>query len=165
MRRPGVVALVVAAVVAGCGGSSSGGTSPSVSATTVTTASGAVLGGSSVPTTRVRVDGDELVVAVAATPETRARGLMGVTDLGDLDGMLFVFDVDVDAAFWMKDTVLPLDIAFFDAAGRLVDAFPMEPCPADPCPTYRPAAPYRYALETPRGRLEVAVGSRLAFED
>jgi uncharacterized membrane protein (UPF0127 family) len=76
---------------------------------------------------------------------------MGVADLGGLRGMLFVFPADGRAAFWMKDTVLALDVGFFAADGSLVDVLEMVPCAADPCPVYRPAGSYRYALEVPAG--------------
>ncbi len=76
---------------------------------------------------------------------------MGVSGLEGLRGMLFVFENDGTAAFWMKDTLLVLDVAFFAADGLLVDLLRMEPCPGDPCPVYRPAAAYRYALEAPAG--------------
>lgn len=91
-------------------------------------------------------------MAVANTPELRQQGLMGVTDLGDLDGMLFIFDDDVSTGFWMKNTVIPLDIAFFRADGGLVDLLRMTPCEADPCSIYQPSGPYRYAIETAVGR-------------
>ncbi|HEX5630327.1 MAG TPA: DUF192 domain-containing protein [Acidimicrobiia bacterium] len=91
-------------------------------------------------------------MAVADTPERRTQGLMGVTDLGDLDGMLFVFDADSTSGFWMKNTLIPLDIAFFTAEGVLVDLLRMTPCEADPCPVYEPAGSYRYAIETEIGR-------------
>ena len=78
---------------------------------------------------------------------------MGVTDLGGLDGMLFVFPVDSDGGFWMKNTLIPLDIVFFTADGGFVDALTMAPCTEDPCPTYRPGGSYRYALEAPAGDL------------
>lgn len=99
----------------------------------------------------VRLDGVELLVAVADTPELRRQGLMGVEDLGDLAGMLFVFAEDTTGGFWMKDTLLPLDIAFFTADGAVVDSFSMEPCTTQDCPTYRPSGAYRYALELPAG--------------
>ncbi len=78
---------------------------------------------------------------------------MNVTDLGSLDGMLFVFPEPTTAAFWMKDTLIPLDIAFFDGGGDLVDRLTMVPCEADPCPTYPAAGTYRFALEAPAGVL------------
>lgn len=101
----------------------------------------------------IALDGRELLVAVADRGELRRRGLMGVTALGDLDGMIFVFDQDTTGGFWMKDTLLPLDIAFFTAGGAFVDGFSMELCPTDDCPTYRPNGAYRYALEVPLGEM------------
>jgi hypothetical protein len=99
----------------------------------------------------IAVAGTSLRVAVADTGALRARGLMDVTDLGELDGMLFVFPADTAGGFWMKNTLIPLDIWFFDAAGAFVDAFAMEPCEVDPCPVYEPSAAYRCAVETPAG--------------
>jgi uncharacterized protein len=90
-------------------------------------------------------------VAVAGDPTRRAQGLVGVEDLGSLRGMLFVFPEDTTSGFWMRDTPLALDIAFFAADGSLVDSFAMAPCPDGDCPTYRPARPYRFALEVPAG--------------
>ncbi len=95
----------------------------------------------------------EMLVAVADTREERAQGLMFVRDLGDLDGMLFVLDAERPGSFWMKDTVIPLDIAWFDDAGLFVGAATMVPCTEDPCPSYSPGAPFRYAVEAPAGAL------------
>jgi uncharacterized membrane protein (UPF0127 family) len=107
----------------------------------------------------------ERCVFIADTPELRARGLMGVTDLGGLDGMLFVFDADVTGGFWMRDTVLPLSLAYLDDRGAVVSVVDMEPCPPGAsCPTYPPAGPYRRALEVPRGALGafgLVAGARL----
>ena len=105
------------------------------------------------PLAVIRVSGEALVVAVADNGGARRQGLMNVEDLVDLDGMLFTWPDDTDGGFWMKDTLLPLDIAVFTADGSLVDTFPMEPCTESPCPTYFPAGAYRYALETEQGRL------------
>ena len=117
-------------------------------------------------TSTIEIDGRELEVAVAEAPDQRAQGLMGVTDLGGLDGMLFVFQSDSDGGFWMKDTLIPLDIAFFDGGGALVDVLTMEPCTADPCPSYRPGGSYRYAVETPSGGLDfVGPDSRLELPE
>ncbi|MDJ0497689.1 MAG: DUF192 domain-containing protein [Acidimicrobiia bacterium] len=104
-------------------------------------------------TTSVSLDDRQLLVAVADTPALRRTGLMFVEDLGDLDGMLFVFEADTSGGFWMKNTLLPLDIAFFDVQGGFVDGFVMEPCKADPCPTYVPSGSYRYALEMEAGTM------------
>lgn len=112
----------------------------------------------------VALDGQELLVAMADTPATRRQGLMGVADLLDLDGMLFVFIEDTTSGFWMKDTLIPLDIAFFSVGGNYVDGFEMEPCATTNCPTYLPDGSYRYALEMAAGTMpndpeELALGT------
>jgi hypothetical protein len=102
----------------------------------------------------VVVNGTELMVAVADDSGERAHGLMGVDDLGSLAGMLFVYESDSEGGFWMKDTIIPLDIAFFAADGALVSLQTMEPCQTDPCPLYYPGGSYRFVLETPAGDLD-----------
>ncbi len=104
---------------------------------------------------------------LAANAEQRARGLMTVTDptLGGYDGMLFRFESDTQSAFWMRNTPMPLSIAYIDSAGSIVSTAEMEPC-ADvaTCPGYPPAGPYRYVVEVPQGRLPavgIVDGSRL----
>ena len=118
-------------------------------------------------------DGDTAARAAAAdrcalladTPAQRAQGLMNRTDLAGYDGMLFRFDEDTTGSFYMKDTPLPLSIAWFDADGAFVSSADMEPCLERPsCPTFAAAAPYRFALEVPRGGLPalgIGPGSRL----
>ncbi len=147
-------------LVAGACSNGAGGTAPPTSAAPLPTAPPTAVVELTVPgvlaafpVRTVAVEGDPWLVAVADTPELRSQGLMNVTDLGSLDGMLFVFPDTVTAAFWMKDTPLALDIAFFDDAGLFVDKLSMVPCDADPCPTYPAAGPYRYALEAPDGAL------------
>ena len=150
-----MIARAVAALVllTACGGGSTATTAPGTTDAGSTTTGPVGLPG--FPTGTIRLGGTEWEVAVADTPELRARGLMGVTDLGGLEGMLFVFAADTTSGFWMKDTLIPLDIAFFDATGDQVgDIITMPPCEAEPCPTYAPDAPYRYALETTVGSFE-----------
>ena len=79
---------------------------------------------------------------------------MEVGDLGDLDGMVFVMDDVTHSAFTMRNTIMPLHIAFFDDDGGLIDVLEMTPCVAEPCPTYLPSGPYRYAVETPLGTFD-----------
>ncbi|NNC75819.1 MAG: hypothetical protein HKN93_09965 [Acidimicrobiia bacterium] len=95
----------------------------------------------------------ELLVAIADDAGERAQGLMNVTDLLDLDGMLFVFDADTEGGFWMSDTPLALTLVHFDAAGAFVSAVDMSPCPDGDCPSYLATGPYRLALEVPQGAL------------
>ena len=141
-----VLLLIVAVVLAGCGSDDPEGLE-------------------GFETSTITVGDRELVVAVAETPTQRSQGLMGVTDLGGLDGMLFVFQVDSDGGFWMKNTLIPLDIGFFTADGGLVDSLAMVPCTEDPCPVYRPSGAYRYALEAPAGDLAfVTPSTRLELD-
>ncbi|HVL05721.1 MAG TPA: DUF192 domain-containing protein [Acidimicrobiales bacterium] len=102
---------------------------------------------------------------LAETAAQQARGLMERADLGGYDGMLFKFSTDYTGQFYMKDTPLPLSIAFFDASGQFVSAADMAPCLNMPtCPTYGPSRPYRWALEVPQGdlpRLAIGPGTRL----
>jgi uncharacterized membrane protein (UPF0127 family) len=100
-----------------------------------------------------------LTVEIADTPAAREKGLMGVTKLNDQQGMAFVFPGMQSAPFWMKDTLIPLDIAFWDDAGAVVDMQAMTPCTADPCTIYNPAQPYRSAVEV-RGGLLTKIGLR-----
>jgi uncharacterized membrane protein (UPF0127 family) len=67
------------------------------------------------------------------------------------DGMAFVFDDPVTTTFWMKDTLIPLSVAFVGEDGRVVSIADMEPCEADPCPTYAATGPYTLAVEANLG--------------
>lgn len=147
--------------------------SSSPTATTPTTvAAGAVVpeGFEQVAATATAADGTvcELCLWVAATGDQRARGLMYVTDLGGPDGMIFRYDSPHTSAFWMKNTVMPLSIAFFDQGGAYLDAFDMAPCSADPCPLYPTPENFVNAIEVPQGMLDelaIAPGSVLAVSD
>lgn len=105
-----------------------------------------------------------LAVQIEANDAARQRGLMGVTALPADQGQLFVFqDVapnrDVSTAFWMKDTPLPLSIAFISAAGRVLDIQDMQP---ESTATHASPRPYRYAVEANQGwfrRHDVVVGA------
>ena len=96
---------------------------------------------------------------VAADPAARARGLMGRRQVPEGTGMVFLYPADVAEAYWMKNTLVPLSIAFVAADGRVVSVAEMTPCKADPCPSYPPAGPYRYAVELAAGSFgEAGIG-------
>ena len=63
------------------------------------------------------------------------------------DGMLFVFPTATSGGFWMKNTLVPLKIVFYDSRGRAVRTLRMTPCREDPCRIYDPRKQYRFALE------------------
>lgn len=91
----------------------------------------------------------------ALTVEQRARGLMEVTDLQGYAGMAFLYDEPSTGAFYMRNTPMPLSIAWIDRSGQIVSTADMEPCEdREGCPTYGPAGPYIAAIEVPQGRLD-----------
>jgi uncharacterized membrane protein (UPF0127 family) len=92
-----------------------------------------------------------LTVEVADTPTARARGLMGVESLPPDHGMVFIWGTLEDAAFWMKDTLIPLSIAFVGDDDRIHTILEMEPCETEPCRTYEARRPYVMAVEANAG--------------
>ena len=80
---------------------------------------------------------------------------MEVTDLAGFSGMLFRWPSPATETFWMRNTRIPLSIAFFDSTGRFVSAADMQPCPdsVTECPLTSAAAPYTGAIEAPLGGL------------
>jgi uncharacterized membrane protein (UPF0127 family) len=85
---------------------------------------------------------------VANTPQSRAQGLMYRQEMAQHRGMLFVFQDSAPHCFWMKNTLLPLSIAFLDEAGRIVSLAEMQPKSED---NHCAAKPARYALEMNAG--------------
>lgn len=110
----------------------------------------------------------DLCLWVAETADQRSRGLMFVTDLGDADGMAFVYPQPRTGTFWMKNTPMPLSIAFFSPDGAYMRAFDMEPCGSGSCPSYTTPTDFLVAVEAPRGELEalgLTDGSTLTLLD
>lgn len=112
----------------------------------------------------------ELTVQIAETFEQRAHGLMNRPHLADTEGMLFVSEDEVFQSFWMKNTLIPLSIGFFDKNRKLIQVLDMQP-PLGPVddsqlPSYRSAQPAKYALEVSVGwfkRKNIAIGSVFEF--
>jgi uncharacterized membrane protein (UPF0127 family) len=143
MRSLSLLALIVAA----CGG-------------------GATTG----PTVVIDTAADEQVirVEVADDAEERARGLMGRRELAADAGMVFVFPETTSGGFWMKDTLIPLSIAFYDGSGTILRVLDMEPCRVEPCPLYDPGVAYRGALEVNQGAFDrwgVSPGDTLTLRE
>jgi uncharacterized protein len=90
-------------------------------------------------------------VEIADDPEEQSAGLMNREELKDGEGMLFVFSQSEQLSFWMKSTLIPLDLLFFDENGEFINGHTMEPCSGDPCKNYRSARDAKYALEVNAG--------------
>lgn len=114
----------------------------------------AVFGSAIVGTAR---DGEVIgsCLLLADRASLRSQGLMAVTDLGPFDGMLFAYDATSDGGYWMRNTPMPLSIAWIAPDGAVVATADMEPCldPGATCPSTRPGGDYRWAIEVPQGGL------------
>ena len=104
--------------------------------------------GQDLPKAKVYIQGAVFDVEVAGTPETRNRGLMNRDQLCSNCGMLFVFSEPRYVSFWMKDTTLPLSIAFIGSNGVIVDIQDMQPLTTE---SHRSRSPALYALEVNLG--------------
>jgi uncharacterized membrane protein (UPF0127 family) len=105
-------------------------------------------GGAQMPEIPLAVNGHTLTAEVAATDETRSRGLMHRRILPENRGMLFVFRETGNHAMWMMNTYVPLSVAFLDERGTIINIEDMKPLSRD---THSAARPAKYALEANRG--------------
>jgi uncharacterized membrane protein (UPF0127 family) len=93
-------------------------------------------------------------VEIAVTDRQRSRGLTGRTSLGPQAGMAFLYFGPTRAGFSMKNTSIPLSVAFFGNAGKILKILDLTPCHQTPCPLYRPGVAYSGALEVNRGAFQ-----------
>lgn len=93
----------------------------------------------------------QLTVQIANTQEKIEKGLMFVEKLPENEGMLFMFPQNIYGGFWMKNTFIPLSIAFLDSDGKIIKIMDMKPCKEEECHTYDPILSYRYAIEVNLG--------------
>ena len=114
-------------------------------------------------------DGFVVNVEVVADNESRAQGLMFRDRIDPGRGMLFVFPRDAVFSFWMKNTLIPLDMIWIDANRRVVGIIPdVPPCKVEDCPSYGPGVMARYVLEVGGGEAakhNLKVGDALQFID
>ena len=127
------VVILIALLLAGCGGTQ---TKSAGLRTVVIDASGGKKVG-------VRVE-------IADNLAEQERGLMYRTALGEDRGMLFVYSREQMLSFWMKNTYIPLSIAYIDSKGRITDILNMKPLDDKP-PQYNSSEPVQYALEVNQG--------------
>lgn len=119
------------------------------------------------PTASITIDGATIPVYLATTPPTREEGLMhlGDQDLGDDEGMLFVFESERVLSFWMRNTFIPLDIAYARADGEIVTIHEMPP---QTLRSFLSTEPALFALEMKAGafeRLGIDVGDTITLAD
>ena len=117
------------------------------------------------PSTTIAIKGNFLNVEMAFTPSTRACGLSHRSSLPEHHGMLFIYPNQRAVSFWMKDTKIPLSIAFIDDTGRILSIQNMVPMQIEE--RYRSPRPVRYVLEVNRGWFaghNIAVGDVVDFK-
>jgi len=101
-------------------------------------------------------NGKAVTAELAMTEEQRGRGLMFRLKLALDQGMLFVFEQEGPYSFWMKNTLIPLDMLWLDKDHKIVHiARNVPPCKADPCPSYAPDRPGSFVLELTAGAADV----------
>jgi len=113
------------------------------------------------PTRNLTIAGHTLSVEVASTPKTRETGLMNRFSLQTDHGMLFVFEAPQPMAFWMKNTYIPLSVAFVDVQGRILNIEDMRPQDES---THWSKGPALYAIEMRQGWFAakgIAAGDRV----
>ena len=147
--------------IAGCGGEESStreeagpATTAPAQTTTEATQNAAVTSAPDESTTIAIIDANgersevEVEVEIADDEAEQRRGLMERTELAENAGMLFVFDREAPRSFWMRNTLIPLSIAYIAADGRIVDIQDMQPLDETSHPSAEPA---QYALEVNQG--------------
>jgi hypothetical protein len=158
----GLAAL--AALALACGAAPKSATGPGATPTAPAAAASAASGPRA-----VMPSGAVYRLELALTPEDQAQGLMYRESLPPDTGMLFVFPTSEPHHFWMKNTMIPLDMIWMDETGKVVFvSADTPPCKADPCPTYGPDGPARQVLEIAGGmaaKEKITVGSTLKFQD
>lgn len=100
-------------------------------------------------TALITLNNQPLTVEIASTQAAMARGLMGRTTLPEGTGMLFIHPTPQRLSYWMKDTLIPLDIGFFTEDGTLQEIYPLYPRNLSPVVSHR--TDLRFALEVPQG--------------
>ncbi len=160
-----LVAILAAPLTTGCGSEAdgSGSTDRPATADQQTGQPQPAGGGQVVRTTQIRIGGVEVTAEIADNTELRGQGLMDRDSLAENHGMLFVYGTAEVRSFWMRNTKIPLDIAFIDANGVIVNIEQMEPQSDQ---NYFSQGPMMYALEMDQGWFEaneVGPGDRLEF--
>ena len=168
--------FVLMLLMAGCGGGESSDTEEKEPATTApaqttaeatqnTTVASAPEGSTTIAITGSTGERSEVEVEIADDQAEQRRGLMERTELAEDAGMLFVFDREEPRSFWMRNTLIPLSIAYIASDGRIVDIQDMQPLDETSHPS---GAPAQYALEVNQGFFAergIEVGNEVEIPD
>lgn len=117
--------------------------------------------------TTVEINDIQITAWVADTQKARETGLMGMQNINEDEGMLFVYETPGEYPFWMKNTPMQLDILFISSDMRITSIQTMEPCVEEPCKLYSPPSAILYVIEVKGGfaaRNNVAVGQTVRID-
>jgi uncharacterized protein len=157
-----IVVVVLASLLVGCSSphadpDTQSQRTPQTSGTTTAEPEETTAGPSGLRTLVIDASGGkevELRVEIADNFFEQARGLMYRKELGEDRGMLFIYTEERELSYWMKNTRIPLSIAYIDSEGRIVDILDMKPLDDEP-PHYVSSEPVQYALEVNQGFFEI----------
>lgn len=110
-----------------------------------------------------------VTVELAQSNDEKSHGLMFREKMSDKQGMLFVYDEEQIMSFWMKNTLIPLSIGFFDKDKKLLEVIDMEPVSVleKDIPSYQSKSPAQYALEVNKGwfvRNKIKLGTKFSLK-
>ncbi|MAH08007.1 hypothetical protein CMI38_07205 [Candidatus Pacearchaeota archaeon] len=124
---------------------------------------------------QLTINNQTIHLTPAITNEQKSKGLMNITNLPSNQGMIFIYNQEQTLSFWMKNTLIPLDIIFLNQNYKVVDIkHNFQPCPNDnptyhsdyPCPSYQSKQPAKYAIELNAGQannLNIQIGKILSI--
>ncbi len=98
------------------------------------------------------INNHTFILEQAITPQEKQKGLMFRTSLEENRGMIFIFENEQERSFWMKNTLIPLDMIFIDENNKITSIQTTQPCHQDPCQTYQAQA--KYIIELNAGMTE-----------
>ncbi len=116
---------------------------------------------------QVIINGNKIAVEIADEPQEHSLGLMHRKHLDENKGMLFIFNDEQIRNFWMKNTLIPLDMLFISKDSVIVDIIEAEPCRKDPCSLYPGKEPAKYVLEVNKGhssQKNIRIGDKVTFK-
>jgi len=113
--------------------------------------------------TPLSINDQTFYIELATTPAMRERGLMHRESMPANQGMLFEFEGESLRSFWMKNTLIPLEMIWIDAKKTIVDMQLAEPCVTENCTIYQGKAPAKYVLELNQNVLRAQIGDRVEF--